>query len=52
MYRHVAESVTATVTIRWTVTWTGSNGTSGALPPLLTSATSAFAVQQVQVVNR
>ena len=52
VYRHVSNGVSATVAIQWTVTWTGSNGTSGQLPPLVTSATSTFAVQQVQVVNR
>ncbi|MBL8932798.1 MAG: hypothetical protein JNL54_21970 [Kineosporiaceae bacterium] len=51
-YLHVNETVTATVTIRWRVTWTGSNGESGVLPPLLTSATSSFAVQQIQAVTR
>lgn len=51
-YRQVSTSVTATVSIRWTVTWTGSNGESGQLPSLITAASATFAVQQVQVVNR
>jgi hypothetical protein len=51
-YRQVNTSVTATVSIRWTVTWTGSNGQSGQLPPLITTASSTFAVEQIQVVNR
>jgi hypothetical protein len=51
-YRRVSTSVTTTVSIRWTVTWTGNNGESGQLPPLTTAASSTFAVQQVQVVNR
>jgi hypothetical protein len=52
MYRHISTSVTTTVSIRWTVTWTGSNGETGQLPPLTTVASSTFAVEQVQVVNR
>lgn len=51
-YLHVADSVTASVTIRWHVAWTGSDGSSGALPLMLTSATSSFEVQQIQAVNR
>ena len=52
LYRHISASVTTTVSIRWTVTWTGSNGETGQLPPLTTAASSTFAVEQVQVVNR
>jgi hypothetical protein len=52
MYRQVSSGVTTTVSIRWTVTWMGNNGESGQLPPLTTAASSTFAVQQVQVVNR
>lgn len=51
-YLHVSDSVTATVTIQWQVTWTGSNGQTGTLPVLLTSASSSFMVQQIQAVNR
>lgn len=51
-YLHVSDSVTATVTIQWRVTWVGSNGQTGALPVLLTSASSSFMVQQLQAVNR
>jgi hypothetical protein len=52
VYRRTGAGVTATVSIRWTVTWTGSNGETGRLPELTTTASSTFAVQQVQVVNR
>jgi hypothetical protein len=51
-YRQVSNAVSTTVSIRWTVAWTGSNGESGQLPPLTTAVSSTFAVQQVQVVNR
>ena len=51
-YLHVSDSVTATVTIQWRVTWTGSNGQTGTLPVLLTSASSSFMVEQIQAVNR
>lgn len=51
-YLHVSDSVTATVTIQWRVTWTGSNGQAGTLPVLLTSASSSFMVEQIQAVNR
>jgi hypothetical protein len=44
--------LTATVSIRWLVTWTGSGGAGGSLPEMTTSASSTFAVQQVQAVNR
>lgn len=54
-YRHVTttgEPLTATISIRWEVTWRGSGGAGGTLPAMTTSASSTFAVQQVQAVNR
>jgi hypothetical protein len=52
-YQHVSASpITATVTIEWSVTWQGSGGTGGTLPAMRTQATSRFAVEQIQVVNR
>ena len=52
VYRRISTAVAATVSIHWTVTWTGSTGETGRLPELTTSASSTFAVEQVQVVNR
>lgn len=46
------DPLTATVSIRWAVTWTGSGGAGGTLPDMTTSASSTFEVQQVQAVNR
>lgn len=52
-YRRVTESpLTARLGIEWTVTWRGSGGTGGTLPPMTTESTSTFAVQQIQVVTR
>jgi hypothetical protein len=42
--------LTATYTITWQVTWTGTNGTSGRLRPLDTTADSTFAVAELQSV--
>lgn len=42
--------LTARYSITWTVTWTGTNGTSGTLAPLQTTATSTFAVAELQSV--
>jgi hypothetical protein len=42
--------LTATYTITWQVTWTGTNGTSGRLNPLTTTADSTFAVAELQSV--
>lgn len=52
LYKHVTGDglLTATVSIRWTVTWVGSGGSGGALPSMTTSATSQFEVQQIQAV--
>lgn len=45
--------IKATVTVTWTVSWTGSTGAAGTLPPLSTTTTTpAFLVEQVEVVNR
>jgi hypothetical protein len=40
------------MTIDWAVTWTGSGGASGTLPVMTTQSSSAFAVEQIQVVTR
>jgi hypothetical protein len=52
VYRHVTASgpVTATVSIRWVVTWTGSGGATGTLPEMTTSAVSRFMVEQIEEV--
>jgi hypothetical protein len=42
--------LTATYTITWQVSWTGTNGTSGRLNPLTTRADSTFAVAELQSV--
>jgi hypothetical protein len=42
--------LTATYTITWQVTWTGTNGTAGRLNPLSTTADSTFAVAELQSV--
>jgi hypothetical protein len=42
--------VTATYGIRWQVTWTSSTGAAGTLPGLTTTATSTFAVAEVESV--
>ena len=42
--------LTATYTITWQVTWTGTNGTSGRLNQLTTTADSTFAVAELQSV--
>ncbi len=54
VYRHVTANgpLTATVSIDWAVTWTGSGGAGGTLPVMHTQARSTFAVEQIQVVNR
>lgn len=44
------DQVTATYAITWKVTWTGSDGTSGAFNGLQTQTTSRFAVAEVQTV--
>lgn len=56
MYRRVTAGdvpIKATLTVAWTVSWTGSTGAAGTLPPLSTTTTTpAFLVEQVEVVNR
>ena len=42
--------VTATYSIRWSVTWTSSTGASGTLPDLTTSSNATFAVAEVEAV--
>ncbi len=42
--------VTATYGIRWTITWTSNVGDDGTLPDLTTTATSTFAVAEVESV--
>ena len=50
-YKRVTESVQATTSVRYAVTWTSSTGAGGALPDLLGSTTSPpFRVEQIQVV--
>jgi len=44
------DQVTATYTITWNVTWTGSDGTGGALNNMQTQTTSRFGVAEVQTV--
>jgi hypothetical protein len=52
VYRSVSSGVTASLAIRWTVSWTGSGGSSGQLPLMTTQVSDRFAVEQIQVVNR
>jgi hypothetical protein len=53
MYRHTSNGVilTATVTIRWDVTWTGTGGAGGAFNGMTTQAAGPLQVLDVQVVN-
>ncbi len=44
------DQVTATYAITWKVTWTGSDGTSGAFNGMQTQTPSRFAVAEVQTV--
>jgi len=44
------DQVTATYTITWNVTWSGSDGTSGVFNNMQTSTNSRFAVAEVQTV--
>lgn len=56
MYKKVTAGdvpLKATLTVTWTVSWTGSTGAAGTLAPLSTTTpTPAFLVEQVEVVNR
>ena len=53
MYRHTSNRslLTATVTIRWDVTWSGTGGAGGAFNGMTTQASSQLQVLDVQVVN-
>jgi hypothetical protein len=42
--------VTATYSIRWSVTWTSSTGAGGTLPDLTTTADATFAVAEAEAV--
>ena len=44
------ETVTATYSIEWSVSWTGSDGAAGTLPAMTTSTSSRFAVVEAQAV--
>jgi hypothetical protein len=44
--------VTASVAIRWKVSWTGSGGAGGTLPAMTTRASASFLVEQIQAVTR
>jgi hypothetical protein len=46
---HAAYHVTVTIT--WDITWTGTGGAGGALPPLFTAAAAAMRVAESQAVN-
>jgi hypothetical protein len=52
-YRHTSDGavLTATVTIRWDVTWTGSVGAGGVFNGMTTQAAGPVQVLDVQVVN-
>jgi hypothetical protein len=52
VYRSVSAGVTASLAIRWAVSWTGSGGASGQLPVMTTRVSDRFAVEQIQAVNR
>ena len=54
MYRAVTPDgpLTATTSIRWSVTWTSNVGAGGTFPVLTTESTSSFLVEQIQVVIR
>jgi len=53
MYRHTSNGsiLTATVTIRWDVTWTGTGGAGGVFNGITTQAAGPLQVLDVQVVN-
>ena len=52
MYRAVTPNgpLTATTSIRWSVTWTSNVGAGGTFPVLTTQSASSFLVEQIQVV--
>jgi hypothetical protein len=52
-YREATSSpITSTQSIRWSVSWRASDGTSGTLPGLTTSRSGRLMVLQVESVNR
>ena len=54
VYRAVTPDgpLTATTSIRWSVTWTSNVGAGGTFPVLTTQSASSFLVEQIQVVIR
>ena len=40
-----------TVTVTWDISWRGTGGAGGTLPPLFTAATARFRVAESQAVN-
>lgn len=50
-FLHAADSVTATVTVTWRVSWVGSGGTSGVLAPMQVSTALPLTVYERQAVN-
>jgi len=54
MYRAVTPNgpLTASTSIRWSVTWTSNVGAGGTFPVLTTQSASSFLVEQIQVVIR
>jgi len=49
-YQRANEQVTATISMTWRVTWVGSGGTGGTLPPLTTSSDQPLTVYERQAV--
>ncbi len=49
-YQRSNEQVTATISMTWRVTWVGSGGTGGTLPPLTTSSDQPLTVYERQAV--
>lgn len=54
VYRKVSTGrpVTATVSLSWSVSWTGSDGRGGAFDPMQTQSSMQFVVEQIQALNR
>jgi hypothetical protein len=54
MYQRVTQGsapLTATMTIRWRVSWAGTGGAAGTLPVMQTQVASNYLVEQIQTVN-
>lgn len=49
-YRRATERTTATISIVWEITWTGSGGTGGVLPDIVTSSSQDLTVYERQVL--